>query len=189
MRRVTAAVAAGAVLIVAIGVWYWLTQRAPATVVEMSKMGKGEVFKMGNGAAFSLTGPGHPVGLNDQVIIGFTLRNPAQQARYFNARFAVAPSVGEIRPTVIDPSGKEAPFAVRVRLGPLLASDFVHLQPGEAVSAGFPLRHYYKINTPGTYVVSATYVASEVPQDLEKLPVFQGTLKADPISIVFSGSP
>jgi hypothetical protein len=47
-----------------------------------------------------------------------------------------------VSPTVLDPSGTPVPFNLRIRLTPLLASDFVLLQPDHAVHGGFPLRYY-----------------------------------------------
>jgi hypothetical protein len=141
---------------------------------------------MSNDAEFVLTGPSHPVGLNDQVMIGIILRNRAAKARYFNARFVVAPSRGEVTPTVLDPSGTPVPFNFRIKLAPPLSSDFILLQPDEVVQGGFPLRYYYTLKTPGTYVVSATYAAKEIPVDLAKLDVFTGELKAQPIRVVIS---
>jgi hypothetical protein len=141
---------------------------------------------MSNDAEFILTGPRHPVAPSDQVMIRIILRNRAAKARYFNARFNVAPLRGEVTPTVLDPSGTDVPFNSRIKMAPPLSIDFVLLQPDEVVQGGFPLRYYYNLKTPGTYVVSATYQAKEIPVDLAKLDVFTGELEAQAIRVVIS---
>jgi hypothetical protein len=129
---------------------------------------------------FVLTPPGTPVG-KDAAILSLMVKNCSASELYFCARFAFAPFVGEVWPTLTAPSGSVVPFAARVRLASLHAADFILLQPGEATVAGVRLARYFKLEQPGTYRLSAKYVCREVPPELAKLPVFVGELESDAV--------
>jgi hypothetical protein len=127
-------------------------------------------------AEFVLTAPPLSIGSGTHPIVGLMIRNESNAERYFCARFAVAPFVGDIWPTLTGPSGNEVSFALRVRLGPIRSSDFILLAPGEAILAGFQLRRFFRCDQPGRYHLSAKYVSREVPTELATRPVFVGEL-------------
>lgn len=110
--------------------------------------------------------------------MGMTLRNQSDRELYFCARFAVAPVVGEVWPTLVGPTRDAIPFALRVRLAGLRASDFILLAPGEAILAGFAIRRFFNFAQPGRYELSAKYVSREIPPELTKLPVFVGVVES-----------
>jgi hypothetical protein len=131
---------------------------------------------------FTISLPRSPVSQGDRVVLGLELENVGTSPLYVNCRSAVAPEVGDIRLKVFR-DGKEVPFLLRVRLRPLAASDFLQLQPGEHVVAGYVLNRGYRIDAPGLYAVTAEYVSEEVPKELAGQTVFTGTLKADAVTM------
>lgn len=133
-------------------------------------------------AEFVLTAPSEPIGPDNQLVIGFMLTNRFERDMYFNTRFAVAPTIGDIWPTLIAPSGTAVPFALRVRLAPLLSGDFLALKPNQTVMAGTVLRKLFRITERGVYKLSAKYVSHEVPPELGTRPTFVGEVEAKPIT-------
>ena len=66
--------------------------------------------------------------------------------------------LGDVYYVIIDPTGEEAVFAARVRVGPPEADDFIYLGPGETTSQSHILTMWYFIpSTPGEYTVHAIY--------------------------------
>jgi hypothetical protein len=137
---------------------------------------------MSHAAEFALTAPPQPIAPDNQLVIGFMLTNRFEREMYFNTRFAVVPSVGDVWPTLIGPSGNPVPYALRVRMAPLHASDFLLLKPNESVLAGAALRKLFRLTEPGVYKLSAKYVSNEVPPELKDRLVFVGELESKPVS-------
>ena len=127
---------------------------------------------------FAISLPRGPVSGKDRVILNLELENRGTAAAYVNARFAVVPEIGDVRLVIRAADGKEVPFKFRVRLVPLRASDFLLLEPGQRVVAGFHLSRGYDLSKPGAYEVMAQYVSQAVPPELEKANVFRGELAA-----------
>lgn len=136
---------------------------------------------MNSDAEFVLTAPTQPVGTDNQLVVGLMLTNRSSREMYFNCRFAVVPTAGDVWPNLAAPSGNDVPFALRVRLAPLRGSDFMLLRPNEGVVAGVSLRKLFSIKERGTYRLSAKYVSKEVPPELNSLTVFTGAVEANPI--------
>ncbi len=111
----------------------------------------------------------------DRIIMTMFLENTGKEAVYVNARFAVAPHIGDIRPIVLF-NGEELSFGLRVRLPQLKAADFLKLEPGQQVAAGYQLTRGYQLKIPGMYEIAAEYVNEMVPDELKKHPVFVGSI-------------
>jgi len=132
---------------------------------------------------FLITVPRGPVPASDQIVVNLELANTSEEPRYVNARFAVAPAVGEVRFTIRS-QDREIPFKFRVRLGEAKASDFLLLQPGERVIAGYCLTRGYDLSQPGNYDIAAEYVSEKTPPELQSEPVFRGHLQASGVVLV-----
>ncbi len=137
---------------------------------------------MKNEIAFSIALPSGTVPRGEKVIVNMELHNGTDEPIYVNARFAVVPQIGDVRPTVRK-GDHEVPFRFRVRMRALLSSDFVLLKPDERVVAGYELTRGYRLEEAGTYDVSAEYVSEEVPKELQKENVFTGRLRSDVVRL------
>lgn len=137
---------------------------------------------MNKALSFALTVPAGPIPAAQTVIMNLTLVNTGDKKVFVNTRFAVVPQIGDVRPT-IKTSEKEVPFPFRVRLASLDASDFLALEPGEAVVAGCNLSKTYRLKEAGKYQISATYVNETVPDPLKKEPVFVGEVTCEPVML------
>jgi hypothetical protein len=133
-------------------------------------------------AEFALTAPGQPIGPDSQLVVGLMLTNRSHREMYFNCRFAVVPAAGDVWPSLFSPSGSEVPYALRVRLAALRASDFMLLKPNQAVVAGVALRRLFNLKEHGGYKLSARYVSRETPPELASSPIFHGEIDAPPIT-------
>jgi hypothetical protein len=140
---------------------------------------------MSDPLSFVITVPRGPVSISDQIVVNLELVNTGTEAQYVNARFAVAPAIGEVR-FAIRSQEREIPFRFRVRLGEAKASDFLLLQPGERVIAGYCLTRGYNLRQPGKYDISAEYVSQTVPPELQDEHVFQGRLQAPGVALVIA---
>jgi len=130
---------------------------------------------MSDNLNFSITLPSQTVRINDKVILNLALENVGTTALYVNARFAVVPQIGDVWLNVKH-NGDEVPFRFRVRLAELKNSDFLLLEPGERVIAGYHLTKGYKLDHGGTYSVMAEYDSQNIPAELKNYQVFQGHL-------------
>lgn len=131
---------------------------------------------------FTTTLPRGPLQAGRRVVLNLELLNEGPSAVLVNARFAVVPSIGDVR-LVVRRNGAAVPFRYRVRLRVLSNGDFLSLGPGERVVAGFELSGGYDVSTAGTYEVEAEYVSEEIPPVLEKEPVFRGRLRAPKVEL------
>ncbi|MEM1032619.1 MAG: hypothetical protein AAGN82_19900 [Myxococcota bacterium] len=101
---------------------------------------------------------------------------------YVPIRFAVAP-LGDVRLRVLearpgeDPT-RELPFGKRVRLAPVRASDFIAVEPGEVIAAGYPLSEGYRLERARTYTIHAEFVCPEPPEELRGYRVATGRFAA-----------
>lgn len=138
---------------------------------------------MSNGVSFSISVPRGPVRVGDRIIMNLALENVGASPLYVNARFAVVPRAGDVWLT-IRRDGQPIPFQLRVRLAPLKNSDFILLNPGEQVLAGYELTKGYRFATAGEYEISAEYVAESVPPELANEKVFQGRASASAVLTV-----
>jgi hypothetical protein len=116
------------------------------------------------------------------MVVNLELINTGTEPRYVNARFAVAPVVGDVR-FVVFSQGREIPFKFRVRIGEPKASDFVLLRPSERVTAGYCLTRGYDLNQSGRYDISAEYVSQTIPPELQNEAVFRGCLRASAVTL------
>jgi hypothetical protein len=132
---------------------------------------------------FAVTVPRGPVAAKDQVVLNLELHNAGPEGLYVNGRFACVPVHGDVRLTVKF-KGKEVPFRYRVRLAALGNSDFLLLEPGQRVVAGYLLTKGYDLGRAGAYEVAAEYVSEEVPKELAKEKVFTGRASAAPVQLV-----
>ena len=121
--------------------------------------------------------PGRPVALV------MSLRNPGSEPWLVNARFAVAPEDGDIR-LVVTSNGQDLGLRYLVRLGPLVASHFVTLGPGEETTGRFDLSSAYALHLPGSYEIIAEYVSPGYPPELSGQHVFVGRVHAPVVQLL-----
>jgi hypothetical protein len=132
---------------------------------------------------FSICVPSDPVAAAAKVVLNMEIENQGNEPIYVNARFAVVPEFGDIRPTIrLD--GQTLPFKFRVRLAPLKNGDFLLLEPGERTVAGCCLSKGFDLSRPGTYEISAEYVNEVTPAGFQGKAVFQGRLKSEQVRLV-----
>jgi hypothetical protein len=140
---------------------------------------------MSNNMKFSLSVPRGPLPVGSRIIINMELESAESSPTYVNARFSAVPRVGEVWLT-IRRGGQPVLFQLRVRLAPLKNSDFILLNPGERVIAGYEITKGYRLNEPGDYEISAEYVAESVPPELSQERVFQGRLRSSTVILSLS---
>lgn len=118
-----------------------------------------------------------------EVHLEMRLENVSSADVVVNARLAVAPVIGDVRPEVF--AGKrECPFLFRVRLAPLRRESFVRLAPGTSVGGSYLLSRGYDLGAPGRYRIRATYVSDETWPDLSASETYTGELISNEIHIV-----
>lgn len=100
---------------------------------------------------------------------------------YLPIRFAVAP-LGDVRLRVVQ-GERELPFARRVRLAPARVGDFLAVESGDCVVAGYPLGDGYRLERGHRYTVTAELVCPEAPQELTGYRVITGRYPAQPVEI------
>lgn len=111
------------------------------------------------------------------VVLTFLLKNCSEVPQLVNGRFAVAPVSGDLH-VVVHRDGALVPFAYRIRLAALRASDFVTLGPGEVLHGAHLLSQSHDLTKPGRYEIKVTYKSDQVPEELLASGVFRGTLRA-----------
>ncbi|MEM6930879.1 MAG: hypothetical protein AAF602_28350, partial [Myxococcota bacterium] len=119
------------------------------------------------------------IGSGEIPILSLRLEHRGDERLYLPVRFAVAP-LGDVRLEVAC-DGRVVPFASRVRLGPLRASDYTTIEPGEVVVAGIPLSPGYDVAPAGLYTVSAQLRLGAPPDALSAYRVAEGEVGSETV--------
>ncbi|MBM4032669.1 MAG: hypothetical protein FJ291_12900 [Planctomycetes bacterium] len=132
---------------------------------------------------FYVTVPEGPLPAGTRVILSMELENASKDPLYVNTRFAAGAGQGDVW-LKVQRDGQVLPCTYILRLGPLLNSDFLLLQPGEHTVGSYELTRGYRLDKPGTYQITAQYVSQEVPDALARMKVFRGQVQAPPVQLI-----